>query len=121
MEGLIPLVYRAIKKNRTRRQYECLSSGTAAAPQGYNIADFYVSDHHNLHHQAQNDMMMKSGHRRHNSVGEYAFGSFSTPGAERDYITTSTTPTTITAPKRARLVRFTSHRMFTFSCVTGAA
>nr|XP_010930311.1 uncharacterized protein LOC105051521 [Elaeis guineensis] len=29
MEGLIPLVYRAIKGKKTRRQYECLSSGAA--------------------------------------------------------------------------------------------
>ncbi|KAK8685011.1 hypothetical protein V6N13_041022 [Hibiscus sabdariffa] len=39
MEGLIPLVYRTLKKAKTRRQYECLSAGAA---QAYNIADFYV-------------------------------------------------------------------------------
>ncbi|KAM6562959.1 hypothetical protein CsatB_022957 [Cannabis sativa] len=121
MEGLIPLVYRAIKKNRTRRQYEYLSSGNSSnhvpVQQGYNIADFFVTDHH--HHQPQiNDgMMMKSGnnyhHRRHNSVGSEQFHhGFGSLGGEGDR-----------APKRSRssLVRFKSHRMFTFSCVTGAA
>ncbi|XP_057781248.1 uncharacterized protein LOC130999663 [Salvia miltiorrhiza] len=42
MEGLIPLVYKSLKKSQTRRKYECLSSGEAAQP--YNIADFYVKD-----------------------------------------------------------------------------
>ncbi|XP_050126622.1 uncharacterized protein LOC126603721 [Malus sylvestris] len=59
MEGLIPLVYKAMKGNRTRRQYICLSSSSAssaaaAAPpppppppvsgqtSHYNIADFYI-------------------------------------------------------------------------------
>ncbi|WCJ21804.1 hypothetical protein M5689_003930 [Euphorbia peplus] len=41
MEGLIPLVYKAIKKSRTRGKYECLSSGSAMP---FNPADFYISD-----------------------------------------------------------------------------
>ncbi|XP_068332818.1 uncharacterized protein [Pyrus communis] len=59
MEGLIPMVYKAMKGNRTRHQYICLSSSSAslaataaAAPpppasdqtNHYNIADFYI-DH----------------------------------------------------------------------------
>ncbi|CAN6563857.1 hypothetical protein ACFX13_026454 [Malus domestica] len=53
MEGLIPMVYKAMKRNRTRRQYSCLSSSSslaAATPpvsgqtSNYNIADFYI-DH----------------------------------------------------------------------------
>ncbi|KAL8487224.1 hypothetical protein ACS0TY_023312 [Phlomoides rotata] len=34
MEGLIPVVYKSLKKKRTRGKYECLSSGAAPA---YNI------------------------------------------------------------------------------------
>jgi hypothetical protein len=41
MEGLIPLVYKAFMKKKTRSQYECLSSGAA---RGYNISDFYVHE-----------------------------------------------------------------------------
>ncbi|KAI3838691.1 hypothetical protein MKX03_013381, partial [Papaver bracteatum] len=38
MEGLIPLVYKAIKRNKTGRQYKSLSNPD------YNIADFYSAD-----------------------------------------------------------------------------
>uniref|UniRef100_A0A6N2M3B1 Uncharacterized protein n=1 Tax=Salix viminalis TaxID=40686 RepID=A0A6N2M3B1_SALVM len=39
MEGLIPLVYKAFTKNKTRRQYERLSVGAELT---YNIPDFYT-------------------------------------------------------------------------------
>ncbi|PON68440.1 hypothetical protein PanWU01x14_095920 [Parasponia andersonii] len=124
MEGLIPMLYKAIKKSRTRRQYECLSSGTVS--QTYNISEFYVLDggsssgvnYSSSSTQSQKNHM-KSSHRRHSSLGDYAFG-FSTPEnrinrpEERDVMATTT-------PRRARLVRFRSHRMFMFSCVGGAA
>ncbi|PON57980.1 hypothetical protein TorRG33x02_292400 [Trema orientale] len=119
MEGLLPMVYKSIKKNKTRRQYEHLSSGVA---QSYSISDFYVTDHHGgiMNYSSSSSSISatttkstSSHHRRHNSVGEYAFGSFSTP-AGRDI-------TAATPPKRAALVRFRSHRMFMFSCVGGAA
>ncbi|CAL9028303.1 unnamed protein product [Prunus brigantina] len=48
MEGLIPMVYKAMKRNRTRRQYSSLSSSlsssasASAAQTNYNIADFYI-------------------------------------------------------------------------------
>ena len=122
------MVYKAIKKNRTRRQYEHLSSGAA---QSYNISDFYVTDHGGIMNYTSSPMLTttktttqiqnntKSGsHRRHNSMGEYAFGSFSMPEINRVRLEE---PDIIakTPPKRARLVRFRSHRMF--ACVGGTA
>ncbi|GAA0157959.1 hypothetical protein LIER_15108 [Lithospermum erythrorhizon] len=46
MEGIIPLVLKTFKKNRTRSHYEYLSSGVASAAhhQRYNISDFYQDD-----------------------------------------------------------------------------
>lgn len=62
MEGLLPLVYRAIKGGHTRRKYQCLSvkghglqEGFRGSPEkmdGYHVEDF-------------------SGHRRHKSMDEY--------------------------------------------------
>ena len=121
MEGLLPMVYKSIKKNITRRQYEHLSSGVA---QSYNISDFNVSSNNYgglIMNYSSSPMLTtttttktttQSSLRRHNSVNEYAFGSFSMQ--ERDMSGATT------APKRARLVRFTSHRMFMFSCVGSA-
>ena len=42
MEGLLPLVYRAIKKRKTRKQYQCLSSG-AALSHNLNVSDYYYT------------------------------------------------------------------------------
>ncbi|CAN1862102.1 hypothetical protein LINPERHAP1_LOCUS43882 [Linum perenne] len=57
MDGLIPLVCRALKKTKTRRHYECLSSG-ASAP------DFHVS--------ADYDVPAAEHHRRHSSAGDFS-------------------------------------------------
>ncbi|XP_061376131.1 uncharacterized protein LOC133318167 [Gastrolobium bilobum] len=113
MEGLLPLVYKAIKKNKTRRQYECLSSGTALS---YNIsmAEIYPQTqgyalqnetpiptqkvpHH--HHDAE-----KVGHRRYKSVGDFGNGFQS--------------PEIFDSTSSKQLVRIRSQRMF--SCITGA-
>ncbi|XP_057527410.1 uncharacterized protein LOC130806378 isoform X1 [Amaranthus tricolor] len=78
MEGLIPMVFRAIKRNKIRSQYRCLSVG---ATQTYNLADFY-DDHQIIHHDhdhEQNGNKLYStemqprgeGHRRRfSSAGE---------------------------------------------------
>lgn len=117
MEGLLPMVYKAIKKTRTRRQYECLSSS-----QSYNIADFYVVDGRDMinYSQSQSSNTSTHHHRRHNSVGDYAFGPENRMfGHEGRYDHDRDIAATKLAPTRARLVRFRSHRMF--SCVGGAA
>ncbi|XVE97186.1 hypothetical protein REPUB_Repub02eG0289700 [Reevesia pubescens] len=107
MEGLIPLVYRTLKKNKTRRQYECLSSGAAET---YNITDFYVNGESQSHvyikpSTAEKNNTERNGHRRHMSMGDF-------PSV--DDIKTPASPT----PAVPKLMRFRSHRMF--SCVTGA-
>ncbi|XP_017976357.1 PREDICTED: uncharacterized protein LOC18597397 [Theobroma cacao] len=112
MEGLIPLVYRTLKKNKTRRQYQCLSSGAA---QTYNIADFDVDGQSPVYMKpstAEKSCGLKTqrnGHRRHVSMGDFSMGYSSADGMK-----TGASPT----PPAPKLKRFRSHRMF--SCVTGA-
>ncbi|KAL8479205.1 hypothetical protein ACS0TY_025689 [Phlomoides rotata] len=107
MEGLIPMVYRSLKKSKTRRKYECLSS---TAAQTYNIADFYIKDDVDHDHDyfsrkqylktVPDKVSSDLHHRRHNS--EVPVGGFAMEEV---------------AAKKQQLVRFRSHRMF--SCVTG--
>ncbi|QCE15006.1 uncharacterized protein LOC114196328 [Vigna unguiculata] len=110
MEGLLPLVYKAIKRNKTRSQYECLSSGSAL---NYNInmAQMYPQTQDqilrnqtppNHHHQDHH----KYAHRRHNSVGDFGNGFQSTQMR-----------TGVVSSPSNKLVRFRSQRMF--SCITG--
>ncbi|XP_058781296.1 uncharacterized protein LOC131655426 [Vicia villosa] len=96
MEGLLPLVLKAVKKNRTRRQYECLSSAT------YNIsmAEIYPQNQP-LHHQTQ--IPKNIGHRRCKTVGN----GFQFP----DQIRSGPV-----SPSK-KLDRARSHRML--SCLTG--
>ncbi|KAL7085800.1 hypothetical protein ACP275_14G300100 [Erythranthe tilingii] len=111
MEGLIPMVYKSLKKNKIRRKYECLSYG-AAATQTYNIEDFCTNDDHD------GIIMLETGgvpalrgphhhhnHRRYNSVHVDYLKGYS---SEHDH-----------AYKAKQLVRFRSHRMLS-SCLTGA-
>ncbi|OAY59164.1 uncharacterized protein LOC110627958 [Manihot esculenta] len=105
MEGLIPLVYKALKKNKTRRQYECLSSGAAL---GYNPADFYINDAE-LNLIKTSSVSTENGnnaerkfHRRFYSVEDLS----------------ATAAAVAPSPPRKQLVRFRSHRRM-FSCVTG--
>ena len=113
MEGLLPLVYKAIKRSKTRSQYECLSSGSAL---GYNIsmAEMYpqTQDHtlrnqtapHKVFHHHHEDHRIS--HRRHNSVGDFGNG-FHSPQMRTGVVSTSSN----------KLVRFRSQRLF--SCITG--
>ncbi|KAI4342843.1 hypothetical protein MLD38_027411 [Melastoma candidum] len=91
MEGLIPMLYRAIKRNRVRSRYECLSSASAPT---YDVSDFYPTGgraqaicHFHLTAPLQGssetgsgdlfaDRGMDSGrHRRaHSSLVDYSFG-----------------------------------------------
>lgn len=116
MEGLLPLVYKAIKRNRTRRQYECLSSGGSAAaiPLGYNIS--MVEIHPQIrqnevpHHELSRNHSERVGHRRYKSVGDFGNGFQQSP------IRTGAAASPPSSSKQ-QLVRFRSHRMF--SCITG--
>ncbi|KAK8478647.1 hypothetical protein V6N11_033039 [Hibiscus sabdariffa] len=112
MEGLIPLVYRTLKKTKTRRRYECLSSGAA---QPYNITDFYVQSptqtRSHFYVESNNTSVAEKniygrGHRRRMSTGDI---SSSVNGMK---ITGDST-----TPAGPKLTRFGSHKMF--SCVTG--
>ncbi|GFY81261.1 hypothetical protein Acr_01g0010700 [Actinidia rufa] len=102
MEGLLPMVYKTLKKNKTRRKYECLSSGAA---QAYNISDFYAQGYMNP--EPQKNGTINGGFHVESTNGHHhrRHKSFSVP--EDDVMV-----------KPKQLVRFRSHRLF--SCVTGA-
>lgn len=107
MEGLIPMVYKAIKKNKTRRQYECLSSGAARS---YNTAEFFINDKRNdmfMTPSSDNIADRKPSHRRYKSVEDFS-GHFSTVDRRKS----------VGEPQQKQLVRFRSQRLF--SCVSGA-
>lgn len=127
MEGLIPLVCRAIKRNKTRRRYECLSSGGGGgggAALNYEGAfDSCAGDQtQRLSWTAATQQKIAGGvhgdgykprlHRRYNSVGDYDSGLWR--GNDKAEGRRPPPP-----PPRHQLVRFGSHRMF--SCVTGGA
>ena len=138
MEGLLPMVYKAIKRNRTRQKYECLSSGAAQSHTSIS-EEYYVEPgptymmnmNMNLNSNTNTNMLMRStssystqsmpqtqktkDHRRHKSLGEYAFG-MSTPEILN---TTRHDDDDDFGNKKAKLVRFRSHRFRMFSCVGG--
>lgn len=116
MEGLLPMVYRAIKKHKTRRQYKCLSS--SGRDLGYNImsmAQFYPQaqgyDNNYQEPSIQNvvaDQTENFGHRRYNSTGDF-YDRFSSPH--------QMTRAAGGPADSKQLVRHRSHKLF--SCVTG--
>lgn len=105
MEGLLPLVFRAIKKHKTRRQYRCLSSGATLLydnTQGY---DYYQHSTQKL-----GDNEEKIGyHRRYNSVTEFSNGFSSAPRV----LTRSSSE----SPASKQLGNYRSPKLF--SCFTG--
>ncbi|XP_054822349.1 uncharacterized protein LOC129320778 [Prosopis cineraria] len=117
MEGLFPLVFRAIKKNRTRQQYHCLSSGASLSyinmadicPQAQTQSHVYetASTQKVAHHLNAGNNHNHRHHLRHRSVGDFDYGFSSTQEDRTD----GGSPT----PKQ--LVRCGSHRMF--SCING--
>ncbi|CAJ2676736.1 unnamed protein product [Trifolium pratense] len=90
MEGLLPLIFRAIRKNKSRRKYKCLSSGAALR---YN--DFYPQNDHdqgygnysyneepNYISRVDDDddqYAKKIDFRRHDSVTEFSNGLYCSP------------------------------------------
>lgn len=120
MEGLIPIVYKAIKRTRTRSRYECLSSGAA---QNYSVSDFHDRAHSmpESHLCPDSDRKggdaatggrFRSGHRRYKSVGDFSFSR-----DDHDF-SWGTRSKQERQQQQQQLVRFGSHRMF--SCITGA-
>ncbi|EXB57297.1 hypothetical protein L484_011384 [Morus notabilis] len=128
MEGLLPMVFKAIKRNRSRRKYRCLSSGAAESYMSIS-EDYYVEPGpHTM------SMMMRTtsacsmpqiqkmkAHRRHKSVGDYAFG-MSTPETIHNTIRDDGYDDVgvRVGNKKAQLVRFSSRRFRMFSCVGGS-
>lgn len=111
MEGLLPLVYRAIKKRRTRREYQCLSSG-AALRYNINMSEFYLPQtqgYGGYHEQPLNSIQknMVDDHaeiigyrRRHNSA---------TDPRHRTHLPGSSVS--------KKIVSYKSHKII--SCITG--
>ncbi|KAK6138611.1 hypothetical protein DH2020_027636 [Rehmannia glutinosa] len=112
MEGLLPMVYKSLKKNKTRRQYQCLSSSSAVPiTHTYNIADFYIKKDDRYVIPGPDKVSAHGGpahHRRYNSVCVGGSGGRGFGLEEEE----------VDAKPKQQLVRFRSHRMF--SCVTGA-
>ena len=113
MEGLLPMMYKAIKNSRRRSRYECLSSGAPRSfDDAYVAADTASRPQLWTQKSSQPPMHEMSGHhRRHRSMGEYAFGTKYDRGDDRD---------SANYQKEARLMRFKSQRSFRarmFSCV----
>ncbi|EOA28560.1 hypothetical protein CARUB_v10024778mg [Capsella rubella] len=99
MDGLIPMAYKAMKKNLTRRRYERLSSSTKTR-ESYE----FVSDM---------EMNVDGHHRRRWSMGD--FSSLSSWETKRNG---GVAPEKgFTPPREGQLVRFKSHRLF--SCISG--
>ncbi|RDY10846.1 hypothetical protein CR513_04568, partial [Mucuna pruriens] len=107
MEGLLPLVYKAIKKRKTRRQYQCLSS-EAALSYNMNVAEFYPQSQGHGYYQPSvlDDRAEDIGYLRYNSVREFSNGLSSSP-QQRTCAASS--------PASKQLVRFRSQKMF--SCL----
>lgn len=99
MDGLIPMAFKAVKKNLTRRRYERLSS-SATTRESYE----FVSDI---------EMNVDGHHRRRWSMGD--FSSLSSRETKRSG---GVAPDkSFSPPREGQLVRFKSHRLF--SCISG--
>lgn len=108
MEGLIPLVYKTIKRTKTRRKYECLSIGVANT---YNIENFYPKNGSKEYEMSSFDVQnvvdsggsdgQKEKNRLHRRTKSLHVGY-----------------TDRVSPENKQLVKLRSHRRM-FSCVTG--
>lgn len=124
MEGLIPLVYRAIKRSNTRRRYRSLSEPEGWAPERFPIMqETEMNGHHYV--SKTPDMAMAGcnvvndgsggfGYRRNNSVPDFPLVSFFSPQPEGRRLAGVGTP-----HLSREAMGFKSHgRML--SCITGA-
>ncbi|KAL0709819.1 hypothetical protein Bca4012_016797 [Brassica carinata] len=96
MDGLIPMVYRAVKKNLTRRRYKRLSS-TNTTRESYDV-EMNVDGHHRRRWSVGDISSLSSLETKRSGGGDKEKGC--SPPLE-DH----------------QLVRFKSHRLF--SCITG--
>ncbi|XP_010251933.1 PREDICTED: uncharacterized protein LOC104593665 [Nelumbo nucifera] len=108
-EGLIPYVYRAIKRSRSRRKYECITLGRVQTFPAYNYGEFpATSGHYYLGpppEKMEAGLHEQPGPRRYRSMGGFSSARFypkedKGPGLSKD------------------MVRFSSNRFL--SCITGA-
>ncbi|KAL9233141.1 hypothetical protein vseg_008173 [Gypsophila vaccaria] len=70
MEGLIPMLYKAIKKHNVRRKYRCLSTGHTQT-QSY---EFYVGDDQKLY-EDDHSTEVRGGYDRDRKKYKRRFGS----------------------------------------------
>ncbi|XP_057546841.1 uncharacterized protein LOC130825568 [Amaranthus tricolor] len=123
MEGLIPMVFRAIKKNKIRRQYRCLSMGNS---QTYNLVDFYDDHDHNQNHRFYSTEMQprggskesRNGHRRFASTGEFGINGGYNFNYDHDHHDGGFGRFNSPPNNKQIIKRYGSHRLF--SCITGA-
>lgn len=126
MDGLIPMAFKAMKKNRTRRRYECLSSSAVTAKDSYDDYDFFPfagkPDHSvvsrpssSFDHIEMNNGAAQHRHRRGWSVGD--FSSMSCREGRRSGDGVDGGDIGFSPSRRGQLVRNRSHRLF--SCVSG--
>ncbi|KAM3289318.1 hypothetical protein P3S67_017606 [Capsicum chacoense] len=105
MEGLIPLVYKTIKRSKTRRKYECLSIGVANT---YNIENFYpnnITKQYEIPSIDDQKMVVDNGGGDHIDK-------------ERLHRRTQSLHVDSNPMKDKQLVKLRSHRRM-FSCVSG--
>ncbi|KAK7399306.1 hypothetical protein VNO78_10487 [Psophocarpus tetragonolobus] len=120
MEGLLPLVYRAIKKRKIRRQYQCLSSG-ATLSNDMNVPEFYPQNEGHGYYMQEpsastlnlvDDRTKNVGYLRHNSARQFSNG-FSSPQRRT---------CSAASPHAKQLHRFgrsRSHKMFSCLALAG--
>lgn len=75
MEGLLPMIFRVIRKTKSRRKYKCLSSGCALRNNDfYHEIDqgYYTYHGEPASHSRVDDYGEKIDYRRYNSVTEFS-------------------------------------------------
>ncbi|XP_020089142.1 uncharacterized protein LOC109710794 [Ananas comosus] len=108
MEGLIPFLYRAIKRRRTRMYYKCLSYG--AANRFDTTADYYHGQSHSFLRSPPSKLAGccddRQVHHRHRSLDDFSDGLFSSEKAVGR------------PPRFPKELRSRSLRMF--ACISGS-
>lgn len=94
MDGLIPMVYKVIRRSNTRRKYECLSS------ESYNLLELTRSETPEKGEGFEAESRDGHHHRRRSG------GDVNTIGSSGN--ATAASPVT---DKKPQLVRFHSHRV----------
>ncbi|CAH8390249.1 unnamed protein product [Eruca vesicaria subsp. sativa] len=123
MDGLIPMAFKAMLKNRTRRRYECLSSSGDTTKESYdNFLPFSENSDpssvvsrpsSSLDHVEMNNVASQDRHRRGFSVGDFSSMSYHEGRRSRG----EGGGIGVSPSRRGQLVRNRSHRLF--SCVSG--